>query len=89
MPRLGLRGDELASGKNVATTVFLFSPPVLPVHDQERLTAACRAGWNQSACLRRQSRKALNAVPAVCQAPPGFASPATLPLIRSHTGFAR
>ncbi len=31
----------------------------------------------------------LNAVPAVCEAPPGFATMATLPLIRSYTGFAR
>jgi hypothetical protein len=31
----------------------------------------------------------LNAVPAVCDAPPGFATMASLPLIRSHTGFAR
>jgi 2,4-diaminopentanoate dehydrogenase len=30
----------------------------------------------------------LNAVPAVCDAPPGFATMASLPLIRSHTGFA-
>jgi hypothetical protein len=30
----------------------------------------------------------LNAVPAVCEAPPGFATNATLPLIRSATGFA-
>ena len=29
----------------------------------------------------------LNAVPAVCDAPPGFATMATLPLIRSGTGF--
>lgn len=29
----------------------------------------------------------LNAVPAVCAAPPGFATMADLPLIRSHTGF--
>src|SRR6478609_2014615 len=31
----------------------------------------------------------LNAVPAVCQAPAGFATNATLPLIHSGTGFAR
>jgi hypothetical protein len=31
----------------------------------------------------------LNAVTAVCQAPPGFATSATLPLIRSQTGFRR
>jgi hypothetical protein len=31
----------------------------------------------------------LNAVPAVCDAPPGFATTATLPLIRSQTGFAK
>lgn len=31
----------------------------------------------------------LNAVPAVCEAPPGFATAATLPLIRSHLGFRR
>lgn len=29
----------------------------------------------------------LNAVPAVCEAPPGFATTATLPLVRSFTGF--
>jgi hypothetical protein len=31
----------------------------------------------------------LNAVAAVCEAPPGFATSATLPLIRSHAGFRR
>ncbi|MBY0291452.1 MAG: dihydrodipicolinate reductase [Mycobacteriaceae bacterium] len=31
----------------------------------------------------------LNAVTAVCHAPPGFATSATLPLIRSQTGFRR
>jgi hypothetical protein len=31
----------------------------------------------------------LNAVPAVCVAPPGFATSASLPLIRSHAGFRR
>ncbi len=31
----------------------------------------------------------LNAVSAVCDAPPGFATAASLPLIRSHTGFRR
>lgn len=31
----------------------------------------------------------LNAVPAVCDAPPGFATMATLPLIRSYTGFGQ
>ncbi len=29
----------------------------------------------------------LNAVPAVCEAAPGFATTAVLPLVRSHTGF--
>jgi hypothetical protein len=29
----------------------------------------------------------LNAVPAICEAPPGFATMASLPLIRSQTGF--
>lgn len=29
----------------------------------------------------------LNAVPAVCDAAPGFATTASLPLVRSHTGF--
>lgn len=29
----------------------------------------------------------LNAVPALCEAPAGFATSASLPLIRSHTGF--
>ena len=31
----------------------------------------------------------LNAVPAVCEAAPGFATSASLPLIRSHAGFRR
>lgn len=31
----------------------------------------------------------LNAVPAICQAPAGFATSASLPLIRSHNGFGR
>ncbi|MBX7431098.1 dihydrodipicolinate reductase [Mycobacterium sp. Y57] len=31
----------------------------------------------------------LNAVPAVCAAPPGFATAASLPLIRSRSGFRR
>ena len=31
----------------------------------------------------------LNAVPAVCEAPPGFATTATLPLIYSGSGFRR
>ncbi len=34
----------LASGKNVATTVFLFYPPRLPDADRHRLEAACRDG---------------------------------------------
>ena len=34
----------LASGKNVATTVFLFYPPRLPEADRKRLEAACRDG---------------------------------------------
>ena len=34
----------LASGKNVATTVFLFYPPRLPDADRQRLEAACREG---------------------------------------------
>ena len=29
----------------------------------------------------------LNAVPAVCDAEPGFATTASLPLVRSHSGF--
>jgi hypothetical protein len=29
----------------------------------------------------------LNAVPAVCDAPPGFATTASLPLVRSRVGF--
>jgi len=31
----------------------------------------------------------LNAVPAVCEAPPGFVTMASLPLIRSYSGFRR
>jgi hypothetical protein len=31
----------------------------------------------------------LNAIPAVCEAPSGFATAASLPLIRSQIGFRR
>lgn len=34
----------LASGKNVATTVFLFYPPALPDEDRQKLEDACRIG---------------------------------------------
>ena len=57
----------LSSGKNVATTAFLFHP--------RRISRVATA------------MQVLNAVPAICAAPPGFATTASLPLIHSHTGF--
>jgi hypothetical protein len=53
------------------------------------------ASFNRAASMEEHVRSAnvatamqvLNAVPAVCQAPPGFATSATLPLIRSGSGF--
>lgn len=50
-----------------------------PVSMQEHVRAASVATGMQ----------VLNAVPAVCDAEPGFATMATLPLIRSYTGFGR
>ncbi|WP_163895334.1 NAD(P)H-dependent amine dehydrogenase family protein [Mycolicibacterium hippocampi] len=54
------------------------------------------ASFSRAASIEEHVRSAnvatamqvLNAVPAVCEAPPGFATTATLPLIRSHAGFA-
>ena len=53
------------------------------------------ASFTRSASIEEHVRSAnvatamqvLNAVPAVCDAPPGFATMATLPLVRSVTGF--
>ncbi|ANI42543.1 NAD(P)H-dependent amine dehydrogenase family protein [Mycolicibacterium vaccae] len=53
------------------------------------------ASFSRAASMEEHVRSAnvatamqvLNAVPAVCQAPPGFATSATLPLIRSGSGF--
>jgi hypothetical protein len=55
------------------------------------------ASFTRSASMEEHVRSAsvatgmqiLNAVPAVCQAPPGFATSATLPLVRSFAGFRR
>ncbi|MCT7658793.1 NAD(P)H-dependent amine dehydrogenase family protein [Mycobacterium deserti] len=54
------------------------------------------ASFSRAASMEEHVRSAnvatamqvLNAVPAVCAAPPGFATAASLPLIRSYTGFA-
>ncbi|MCV7152976.1 NAD(P)H-dependent amine dehydrogenase family protein [Mycolicibacterium pyrenivorans] len=53
------------------------------------------ASFSRAASMEEHVRSAnvatamqvLNAVPAVCEAPPGFATTASLPLIRSHAGF--
>jgi 2,4-diaminopentanoate dehydrogenase len=147
-PRNGDIGEVcrlLASGKNVATTVFLFYPPRLPDAERRRLEAACREGdttfhasginpgnlsgvlplalsgmsrtidkitlqeradmtlydstdisFTRNASIAEHAQAAniatgmqvLNAVPAVCEAPAGFATNATLPLIRCGTGFS-
>jgi len=55
------------------------------------------ASFDRSATMEEHVRSAnvatamqvLNAVPAVCAAPPGFATTASLPLIRSAIGFGR
>src|SRR5258705_1119496 len=55
----------------------------------------CLASFARAASMEEHVRCAsvatamqvLNAVPAVCDATPGFATMASLPLIRSHTGF--
>jgi 2,4-diaminopentanoate dehydrogenase len=57
----------------------------------------CLASFIRAASMEEHVRSAsvatamqvLNAVPAVCDAPPGFATMASLPLIRSHKGFGR
>lgn len=53
------------------------------------------ASFSRAASMEEHVRSAnvatamqvLNAVPAICEAPPGFATTASLPLIRSHAGF--
>jgi hypothetical protein len=55
----------------------------------------CLASFTRAATVEEHVRSAsvatamqvLNAVPAVCKAPPGFATMSSLPLIRSHKGF--
>lgn len=55
----------------------------------------CLASFTRAASMQEHVRSAsvatgmqvLNAVPAICAAPPGFATAATLPLIHSHVGF--
>lgn len=55
----------------------------------------CLASYTRSASIEEHVRaglvavgmQVLNAAEAVCAAPPGFATMADLPLIRSHTGF--
>ncbi|OBA57572.1 dihydrodipicolinate reductase [Mycobacterium sp. 1100029.7] len=55
----------------------------------------CLASFTRAASMEEHVRSAsvatamqvLNAVPAICAAPAGFATAATLPLIRSFTGF--
>jgi hypothetical protein len=55
----------------------------------------CLASFTRPASVEEHVRagliavamQVLNAVPAVCAAPPGFATMADLPLIRSYTGF--
>ncbi|OBH80349.1 dihydrodipicolinate reductase [Mycobacterium mantenii] len=55
----------------------------------------CLASFTRAASMEEHVRSAsvatamqvLNAVPAICAAPTGFATAATLPLIRSHVGF--
>jgi hypothetical protein len=143
----------LASGKNVATTAFLFHPRRLPSPDRDHVlragtTAGQRSNWvgrrngeplmqietlwtvggeypdhwprpkdgwtltiegdpsmrthffssasfTRPASIEEHVRSAnvatamqvLNAVPTVCDAAPGLATMAALPLVRSHTGF--
>lgn len=55
----------------------------------------CLASFTRAASMEEHVRSAsvatamqvLNSVPAICAAPAGFATTATLPLIRSHVGF--
>jgi 2,4-diaminopentanoate dehydrogenase len=55
----------------------------------------CLASFTRAASMEEHVRSAsvatgmqvLNAVRAICDAPPGFATAASLPLIRSHVGF--
>lgn len=55
----------------------------------------CLASFSRAASIEEHVRSAsvatamqvLNAVPAVCAAPAGFATMADLPLVRTHTGF--
>lgn len=50
-------------------------------------TRAARMEEHVRAASVATAMQVLNAVPAVCEAPPGFATAADLPLIRSHVGF--
>lgn len=70
-------------------TLTLEGDPSMRVH------FFCLASFSRPASVEEHVRAALvavalqvvNAIPAICAAPAGFATMADLPLIRSHTGF--
>ena len=70
-------------------TLTLEGDPSMRVH------FVCLASYTRPASVEEHARAALvatamqlvNAVPAICAAPAGFATMADLPLIRSYTGF--
>jgi hypothetical protein len=71
---------EAKHGKDVGTLVGRDPVGVLATLDTAEVTA-------MSAANVATAMQVLNAVPAVCDAAPGFATMASLPLVRSHTGF--
>jgi len=70
-------------------TLTLEGDPSMRVH------FFCLASYSRPASIEEHVRAGLiavamqvvNAIPAICAAPPGFATMADLPLIRSYTGF--
>ena len=72
--------SEAKHGKDVGTLVGRDPVGVLATLDTAEVTAMPAA--NVATAMQ-----VLNAVPAVCDAAPGFATMASLPLVRSHTGF--
>ena len=65
------KAEKLAAMGYVGFVVDIFGADVRPTNFDEAGAAM----------------QVLNAVPAVCEAAPGFATMATLPLVRSVTGF--
>jgi 2,4-diaminopentanoate dehydrogenase len=93
----GLPVEQISPTANdfLAFNSSIFTEQVWFLADALRTHFFSLASFTRPASMEEHVRSAnvatamqvLNAVPAVCGAAPGFATMASLPLVRSHTGF--